>query len=701
MLLVEPGSIAVVDPASVTLTTQVAVPGADVSMAAGVVAVVDPDGNVWVRPIADLDTLRIATDTPDVELGKGGAAVVARSGAVLAVAPEDGAVTRVDVVDGAARSTPLGTLGAGPVDRLTAVGDEPVVLSDSTVRTLDGEVELDGDGLALQQPGPESSRVLVASRTALLEVPLDGGSVVEHPTDGSGVPADPVQVGRCAHGAWASAVGSYLQLCDGDDAEVSNLEEMSSADVLAFRVNRQVVVLNDTLRGRLWMPLQDTDLRVPDWTQIEPEEEPDEAQEETEASDTTQDLVTECSTESAPPTAADDEFGVRPGRTTILPVIDNDSSSDCGILVISEFDPLPAEFGRIEAIYGGRALQVAVAEGATGTAELTYTITDGHGTNAPSTARVVLTARDGSLDSPPVQLRTGSLQVEQGGQADHQALADFLDPDGDDLVLVGATADPASGSVRFRQDGSVTFRADGAQLGRTSVTLLVSDGTSTTEGRLDVDVRPAGSLAPQIDPVHAVTYVDQPVTLHPLDAVRSSSAEPPRLAGVDEVVGGTITTDLQGGTFTFSAARAGQLLRARSSSRRRRSRRPVWRGSTCASGPRRTSRRSRSGTRRSSRPDGEVTHRPAGQRHGPGGQGAGPAVGRRARGAAGRRPGAPPGADLVRADADRSRGAALHRLQRAGQHGRGDRRAPGAAVLDVPAARWCPTSRSTSGPAAW
>ncbi|MBO3084009.1 Ig-like domain-containing protein [Cellulomonas fengjieae] len=557
VLLVEPGSVAVVDPASVTLTTQVAVPGAEVTMAAGVVAVVDPDGNAWVRPIAELDSLRIATDAPDVELGDGGAAVVARSGAVLAVAAQDGAVTRIDVVDGVRQTTPLGTLGAGEIDRLSAVGDEPVVLSGGTVRTLAGAVEVEGDELALQQPGPESSRALVASRTALLEVPLDGGTVVSHPTEGSGVPAAPVRVDRCAHGAWASAIGSYLQLCDGGDAEVSNLEEMSSADVLAFRVNRQVVVLNDTLRGRLWMPLQDTDLRVPEWTQIEPEEEPDEAEEETETSDTTQDLVTECSAEPAPPTAADDEFGVRPGRTTILPVIDNDSSSDCGILVVSEHDPLPAEFGRVEAIHGGRSLQVAVAADATGTAELTYTITDGQGTTAPSTARVRLTVRDGSLDSPPVQLRTGAVRVEQGGQTDHQALADFADPDGDDLVLVGATADPAAGSVRFRQDGSVTFRADGGRLGRTTVTLLVSDGTSTTEGLLDVDVRPAGSLPPQIDPVHAVTYVDQPVTLRPLDAVRSSSAEPARLAGVDEVVGATITTDLQGGTFTFSSARPG------------------------------------------------------------------------------------------------------------------------------------------------
>ena len=557
VLLVEQGSIAVVDPASVTLAAQVDVPRAHASMAAGVVSVVDPDGNVWVRPISELGTLRIETDTPDVELGEGGAAVVARSGAVLAVAPQDGAVTRVDLVDGAARATPLGSLGAVEIDQLSAVGDAPVVLSGSTVRTLDGEVALEGDGLALQQPGPEAARALVASRTALLEVPLGGGTVVEHPTGGSGVPADPVQVGRCAHGAWASAVGSYVQLCDGDDAEVRNLQQMSSADKLKFRVNRQVVALNDTLQGRLWMPLEDTDLRVPEWTEIEPEEEPDEAQKETEASDTTQDLVTECSTESAPPTAADDEFGVRPGRTTILPVIDNDSSSDCGILVISFFTPLPPEFGRVEAIYGGRALQVAVADGASGTAELTYTITDGHGTNASSDARVVLTARDGSLDSPPVQLRTGSLQVEQDGQADHQALADFLDPDGDDLVLVGATTDPARGSARFRQDGSVTFRADGGRLGHTTVTLLVSDGTSTIEGTLDVDVRPRESLAPQIDPVHVVTYVDQPVTLHPLDAVRSASAEPPRLAGVEEVVGGTITTDLQAGTFTFSAARAG------------------------------------------------------------------------------------------------------------------------------------------------
>ncbi|MEZ0449774.1 Ig-like domain-containing protein [Cellulomonas sp. ICMP 17802] len=557
VLLVEPGNVAVVDPANVATTTQVAAPGTIPSMAAGTVALYDGDGNVWVRAIGDLDSLRTATDTPEVETGEGGRAVVARSGVAFAVAATDGTVTRVDLSTGSPQTTAQGSVGAGTVDQITAVGDEPVTLSGSTVRTLHGSVELAGEDLTLQQPGPASSRVLVSSRDALFEVPLDGGRAVEHRTTGSGTPAQPVQVGACAHAAWASPIGSYLQLCDGGKADVRDLEDMSSADVLTFRVNRQMVVLNDTLRGRLWLPLEDTRLRVPNWTDVVPQEQPQEADDQTQTSDTTQDLVTECSTESASPTAQDDDFGVRPGRTTILPVIDNDSSSDCGILAISQFEQLPEQFGRVEAIYGGRALQVSIAAGATGTASFTYTITDGRGTSAPPTAHVRLTVRQPGEDEPPRQLRTGSMRVEQGGQADHQVLADFIDPDGDDLLLVGATADPAAGSVRFRQDGTLTFKADGASLGRTQVTVEVSDGTTTTEGTIDVDVRPGGSLAPQIDPVFAVTYVGQAVTLHPLTAVRSSSAEPPRLAGVDDVVGATITSDLQGGTFTFSAARAG------------------------------------------------------------------------------------------------------------------------------------------------
>ncbi|MCM0641426.1 Ig-like domain-containing protein [Cellulomonas wangsupingiae] len=554
VLLVEPAAVAVVDPATVATTTQLAVPDTDVSMAAGRVAFVDPAGDGWVRQVSELDLLDLEGDVPDLQLGEGGAAVVARSGAVLAVAPEDGTVTLVPATQPVAPQQ-VGSIGAGDVDDVTAVGDELVVLDGSTVRTLAGEVTVDDTDLVLQQPGPAASSVLLAGSSALWEVPLDGGTPRRHETTGSGVPAEPVRVGECAYAAWASTRGASLRLCDGEDAKVDDLEGMTAGDQLAFRVNRGFVVLNDTARGRVWLPQEDTDVRVPNWEDIVPEEDPEDSEEDSDSGEVMQEPVTECSDQSAPPVAVDDEFGVRAGRTRVLPVIDNDSSSDCGILVISELDSLPPDFGTVEKIRGGRALQVHVLEGATGTAELRYTVADGRGVNAPSTATVRLTVSDG--DSAPTQVRTSTLTVETGGQLVHGVLADFQDADGDDLLLVAASADPTVGTARFRQDGVLTFTADGGALGRTTVRVQVSDGTNVVDGEVAVDVRAAGSVPPQIDPVHAVTYVGQEVLVRPLDAVRSASAEPPRLAAVSDTVGATIVPDLQAGTFAFKAPRAG------------------------------------------------------------------------------------------------------------------------------------------------
>jgi len=554
VLLVEPGAVSVVDPATVATTTQIATTGTDVSMAAGRVAFVDGAGDTWVRQADQLDQLDLGDDVPDLRLGEGGAAVVARSGAVLGVAPEDGAVTLVPATQPVAPQE-AGTLGPVDVDAVTAVGDALVVLSGSTVLTLTGQVTLDDSDLVLQQPGPAATSVLVAGRSALWEVPLDGGTPRRHDTTGSGTPAAPVRVGECGYAAWASTLGASLRLCDGKDAQVDDLEGMTAGDRLAFRVNRGFVVLNDTVGGRVWLPQEDTQVRVPNWDDIVPEDDPEESEEDSENGEVTQEPVTECTEQSSPPVAVDDEFGVRAGRTRVLSVIDNDSSSDCGILVISELDALPADFGTVEKVRGGRALQVHVLEGAAGTAELRYTVTDGRGVNAPSTATVRLTVSDG--DHAPEQVRTSSLTVETGGQLVHGVLADFQDADGDDLLLVGASADPSAGTARFRLDGVLTFTADGGGLGRTTVQVQVSDGTNVVDGEVVVDVRAAGSVPPQVDPVHAVTYVGQEVVVRPLDSVRSASSEPPRLAAVSDTVGATITPDLAAGTFAFKAARAG------------------------------------------------------------------------------------------------------------------------------------------------
>lgn len=560
VLLDEPGKVSVVDPASVTLTAQAAVPfGADVSMAAGVVAVT-AGGQVWARPTALVGTLAVDTDEPDVDLGSGGKAVVARDGTVLAVEP-DGTLHRLRVGAEEVTVTEDGALGGAPsggFEQVTAVGGTLVALSGSRLHLPSGSVDLSpyGGDPVLQQPGPRADTVLVATTTGLLEVPLDGGDVRERRSGGSGRPAAPVRVGTCAHGAWASTTGSYVRLCSGEDPVVLDLEGMTSSDTLVFRVNRDVVVLNETLRGRLWLPLEDPDLREPNWTDIEPEEETEEDEEESQNRESTQNIQAECGAQSSSPQAVDDSYGVRAGRTTILSVIDNDASSDCGILAVSEFDPLPEEFGTLAPVHGGRAFQLVTAPDAAGTVEFTYTIDDGRGTNAPSTATVTLTVRDAEENSAPEQLRVGSVVVEQGGSITYDVLADFRDPDGDLLVLTGATTD-GGGTVRTRQDGELTFSSDGSDLGRRTVRVLVSDGTETVDGTVHVDVRPAGSVVPTIDPVHAVTYVDEPVTVQPLDSVRSSSREPVRLAGVEELPGVTLEADLEAGSFTFAAPTAG------------------------------------------------------------------------------------------------------------------------------------------------
>jgi large repetitive protein len=556
VLLVEPGTVSVVDPAGVTAAAEITVPsGAQVAMGGGTVAVMDGDGQVWVRTLDDLPLLATTADEPDAVVGEDASVVVATTGAAFAVAATTGEVTRLTPTAGGA-TVVLAEPGLdGPVDQVTAVGEVVVGLDGDTVRTPGGSQSLGMSAPVLQQPGPTASTVLVAGSTGLAEVRLSSGQVAATYDAGGGTPAAPVRVGTCAHAAWAAGSANYLLLCDGEDPQVLDLDGVTSADRLVFRVNRDVVALNETVDGRLWLPLQDTELREPDWADIVPEEEPEDQSEQSEGERTTQELVAECSETSAAPHAADDSYGVRAGRTRLLPVIDNDTSSDCGILVISDVDAIPAEFGTVQEVYGGRSLQVAVAAGATGSVTFTYSISDGRGTSAPSTAQVTLTVRDGSMDDAPEQVRTGTIRVEQGATATYPVLSDFSDPDGDDLTLVGAVAE--QGTARFRQDGTLTYVADGGSLGSSVVHVSVSDGTHTTEGVVEVDVRAAGTLDLQVDPVHAVTYTGQDVLVQPLTAVRSHGTEEPRLAGVADLQGTTVTPDLEQGTFTFSAAQPG------------------------------------------------------------------------------------------------------------------------------------------------
>ncbi|MDR3068965.1 MAG: hypothetical protein LBU50_05635, partial [Cellulomonas sp.] len=361
-----------------------------------------------------------------------------------------------------------------------------------------------------------------------------------------------MRVGECAYGAWAASTGNWLRVC-GSTVDATDREEVTAAAELRFRVNRSQVVLNDVATGRAWLP-DAPEVKRPAWNLITPQ--PDENPDADNGEEPTTERTTQCSEDGLPPVAYDDDYGVRPGRSTTLWVLANDTTSDCGVLVISAVDDLPSSFGTVRVVDSGRALEVDVLSTATGSVTFTYTATDRPGVRAPATGTVRLTVHDWSQNSPPVQVSTQTLRLGQGESLSAGTLTDFVDPDGDPLALVGASMDWNFGSVVYRPDGVVTVTASG-QIGSTTATLMVTDGIADpVAGALQVSVR-EGASDPTVDPVHAVGYVDRPLVVSPLNAVRSSGAEPARLAGVGEVPGISITPDLVAGTFTVVAPRAG------------------------------------------------------------------------------------------------------------------------------------------------
>lgn len=563
ILLVEPGHATVIDPANVDLSTRVDLPaGAQVEMASGVVLVSDPrSGNAWVRSLGNLATLRVAEDDPDLELGLGGAAMLDVSGDVHALKAngEELLATLQESEDGEGEVAveTVRTREAAPSgswQQVTTVGDELVAYDGSVLSTPAGQATLVPRAV-LQRPGEAADRVAVAAANELIQVELDNPSNATSTTVGQGTAAAPVRVGACVLGAWASSEDNYVTDC-GDGVQVTSLEAMDPTVTPVFRVNRGRVVLNDVKSGDVWMPLDDAERVSPPWDSIEDPEDPQQNQAPIE---TPQTQFAECTDEISDPLATPDSFGVRAGSTIVLPVLDNDSTQSCGVLAVSGIDGLPESFGSVVSVYNGRALQLTVMPNAEGVATFRYTVTDGRATTTPAQAEVTLTVNGPGDHAPPVQVRTSTLAVEQGGFVRHDVLADFADPNGDDIYLVSASV-AGEGAVSLDADGLITFRPLGSGVGRQTITVTVTDGDRTADGLVEVDVNPASTLAPLLGPVHAVTTVNRAVTVEPLTAVLSQGSEPPRLAQVGEVPGLTLNADLAAGRFTATAAAPGSYM---------------------------------------------------------------------------------------------------------------------------------------------
>lgn len=560
------GRVESVDPATTQVTSAVDVPlGSEVSYGGTTIAIMSPEGSLWAIPaVGDLQ-FNYVSMPPLAELGKDAHATVTSSGAIVAVSAENKKIIRVETLADLPVESDFVDVGTF---QLAAVGESAVVFDQSTneiVTESGSRHSLDGDGLRLQQNGPESSFAVVATADSLLKVDLGSGSIETVSADiGDGSSpatardvAAPVYLDGCAHGAWANAQ-RYVLSCDGAEPEVADIAQPTQGSRMEFRVNRSVIALNDLDTGNVW--LVDENMRlVENWEDVTPpeEQETEEVGDEKSAIQSFEDTLAERTETNRPPTANDDDYGIRPGRTTILSLLDNDTDPDGDVLVISAWDRIAETTGRLDPIDGSRALQFTPAPGFVGSVSFSYTVDDGR--QGTASARVTARVVDDESNASPVEVRRGGVSVEANQTVSYNVLADWRDPDGDDLYLIGAS--PKSGDlVRFTPDGFVTFSHQTSELGEKEVVFLVTDGRGEpVQGTLTVKVEPPGSLNPIGTPDFASTFTGDMVVVEPLLNDLSPSGAQLSLVAIEEPAKGqaSVSFSADSGTVSFQSTNPG------------------------------------------------------------------------------------------------------------------------------------------------
>ncbi|WP_110588103.1 Ig-like domain-containing protein [Microbacterium suaedae] len=561
-------TISRIDPAMVSAPDRAQVPeDARVDFAANTVSILDArEGELFVVPAAGAPSFALAEAEPVLEdLGEGAVATVGRDGTVYAASPEKQLLYTVSTsVEGEVRDGGVGEreidIAEGAELEITSVGERPVVLdrSGGTI-ILDGgsATALEGaDGARLAGDAADADAVVVATADALLRIPFDGSEPIVVPTGGSeGVPAAPVWLNGCAYGAWAGS-GRFVRDCLDDAYDrVDAISEYRAGGDLRFRVNRDVVILNDVMSGAAWFA-SDVMQKVDNWDDLTPPEGDGEENPDPTTVQVPDPSPPDRGEENTPPIAKDDAFGVRAGASTILPVLDNDSDPDGDVLVVDLPDGAPDGVD-VRPIHKSSALQITVPEGVTSVDRFRYRVDDGRegGTDEASVSIEVVPDDE---NSPPEQRREQfALQVETGTSVTYNVLPDWIDPDGDSLFLESVTALEGD-EVEFTPDGRITYRALSGNQGFIDVPITVSDGRgASTAGELKLEVRAAGTAGPMTMADHLVVNAGQQGVVAPLANDLSPNDERLVLAQVSEVEDATIVPDFTAGTFRFTSGKPG------------------------------------------------------------------------------------------------------------------------------------------------
>ena len=549
-------TLSVLDTARIELAGEAALPAsARVALGGTTVGIVG-GGGLFGLSLDAVSGASFAEDSALAAVGEDAAVAVTRDGAEI-FAASVGAASLLRVRSGGTaadvETIPLEGLSRDAEIELSAVGTTPVVLDRTSgdVYVSDRRIALPGavDG-RLQQTGADAEAVYIATPTALLRQPLDGSPATTVAEVDSGVPAAPVWLNGCAYAVWGGS-GAYVRDCVGEADDLQTQIDVPEGSTLTLRMNRRVVVVNDVSVGTVWVVTQDVE-RVENWDDVVPPPDANADEEESQEEQPQFDLP-ERSAENTPPTAVEDEFGVRAGRASILRVTDNDTDLDGDLLSARVVGAAPSGW-ELTPVLGGAAIQASVPANASGSIVFTYEVDDGR--DGTDQAPVTVTVRGDDVNGAPAQTRVNTLQVEAGATITYAALDGWSDPDGDDFYLTQATVQGGD-TLTFRSNGIVEYTAASGIAGLKEVALTVSDGREEATGVLRVDVRPPGSLAPIANADRVTTTSGVPVVVSPLLNDLSPSGQALRLAKHDSRSDARITPDFAAGTFEFVAEAPG------------------------------------------------------------------------------------------------------------------------------------------------
>jgi hypothetical protein len=551
-------TVGIVDPATSTVEDSAAMPAdsPEVYLSGdNVVIHATTTGAVWILPFTELANFDAATE-PTLNLGEDSIASISDGGVVFAFSADTRKVFRVDATGPAVLSESQDVDVADSADsfEITSVGNDWVLLDASSRQliTRDRTIDLSGmveraEDVALQRASPAGDSVLLGTGSGLIRVPLDGRRISTLVDGQSGNAIAPVMTDGCVFAAWTG--GNAWRQCvgDADGTELALVGLEAGSRRTTFAVNGTRTVLSDPASGNAWAVQNGGEL-IANWDELILAEEDQREVEEVE-----EDTPPEFEKAEVPPVAVDDDFGARPGRTSVLPLLLNDYDPNGDVLVITEVDQIDPSLGQIDIINDSQQAQLSLAPGITGALPFGYRISDGRGGVAEATATI--TVRSPAENSPPVQLRQTKASVAENGRVSTAVLGDWADPDGDAFYLAGASGSGPD-QISHKPQGDVVLQEAGGTGQLRTVGLSVSDGTAVGAGSMSVTVRPEGDVPIIADPFVVQTYAGREVTVSPLDHVRGGTGVI-RLSGVPEKAGAAIQASAETGTFRFTSAQIG------------------------------------------------------------------------------------------------------------------------------------------------